>query len=137
MEQLLSFHVELDETVESAEERVKRELRAEGFGVLTRIDVKETFKEKLGEDFRPYVILGACNPPLAHRALSGNPDVGLLLPCNVVVEEHGKGTRISIVNPETLMGVGTLPSDSLVCDVASEARTKLERVAAALRAASG
>jgi uncharacterized protein (DUF302 family) len=122
----LSFQVELDDPVEVAEERVTQELRAEGFGVLTRIDVKSTLKEKLGEEFRPYVIL-------AHRALSGNPEIGLLLPCNVVIEEHDQGSRVSIINPETMMGVGDLSSDAAVCDVASEARTKLERVTAALK----
>jgi uncharacterized protein (DUF302 family) len=129
----LSFQVELADPPEIAEEQVTRELRAEGFGVLTRIDVKSTFREKLGEDFRPYVILGACNPPLAHRALSGQPEIGLLLPCNVVIEEHGQGSRVSIVNPETLMGVGGLSTDAVACDVASEARSRLERVAAALK----
>ncbi len=133
MAQPLSFQAELDDSVEVAEKRVTQELRAEGFGVLTRIDVKTTFTEKLGEDFRPYVILGACNPTLAHRALSGNPEIGLLLPCNVVVEEHGQGSRVSIINPETMMSVGDLSTDALACDVASEARAKLERVTAALK----
>jgi uncharacterized protein (DUF302 family) len=129
----LSFQVELADPPEVAEERVTQELRAVGFGVLTRIDVKSTLKEKLGEDFRPYVILGACNPPLAHRALTGNPEIGLLLPCNVVVEERGTGSLISIINPETMIRVGDLSADAVMCDVASEARVRLERVAAALK----
>lgn len=133
MAEPLCFQVELDDPIEVAEERVTQELSAEGFGILTRIDVRSTLKEKLGADFRPYVILGACNPPLAHRALSGNPEIGLLLPCNVVVEQHGRGSRVSIVNPETMMTVGDLSTDAIVCDVASEARTRLERVSAALK----
>lgn len=133
----LSFRVELAGPPDLIEERVTQELRAEGFGVLTRIDVKSTFKEKLGEDFRPYVILGACNPPLAHRALSSNPDIGLLLPCNVVIEERGEGSLVSIINPEAMIRIGELSTDGVMCDVASDARARLERVAAALGSTAG
>jgi uncharacterized protein (DUF302 family) len=133
----LSFQVELSDPPDAAEARVTQELRAEGFGVLTRIDVKSTFKEKLGEDFRPYVILGACNPPLAHRALSSNPEIGLLLPCNVVVEERGQGSLVSIINPEAMIRAGELSSYAALCDVASEARARLERVTAALKSGAG
>lgn len=133
MPEPLSFEVELTDPPIVAEERVTKELRAEGFGLLTRIDVQSTLKEKLGEDFRPYVILGACNPPLAHRALSSNPDIGLMLPCNVVVQEHGEGSLVSVINPEAMIRVGELAADAVTCDVASEARARLERVAAALR----
>ncbi len=88
-------------------EKVIAALKEEGFGVLTRIDVRATLKEKLGEDFRPYVILGACNPPLAHRALSQDAVAGLLLPCNVTVEEDPAGGSIArIANPEMMMTVG-------------------------------
>ena len=132
MAEPLSFQVELPGPPGVVEERVTEALRGEGFGVLTRIDVKATLKEKLGEDFRPYVILGACNPPLAHRALSSNPQIGMLLPCNVVVEEHGQGSLVSIINPEAMISVGRLAADPVMCDVASEARARLERVAAAL-----
>ena len=133
----LSFQVELADPPEVAEERVTQELRAEGFGVLTRIDIKSILKAKLGEDFRPYVILGACNPPLAHRALSSNPDIGLLLPCNVVIEERGEGSLVSIINPEAMIRVGELSADTVMCDVASDARVRLERVTAALRPTAG
>src|SRR3990170_8028007 len=132
MAEPLSFQVELPGPPEVVEGRVTEALRGEGFGILTRIDVKATLKEKLSQDFRPYVILGACNPPLAHRALSSNPQIGMLLPCNVVVEEHGQGSLVSIITPEAMIGVGGLAADPVMCDVASEARARLERVADAL-----
>ena len=130
----LGFEVKLNQDYEAAIETVRQALKAEGFGVLTTIDVRATIKEKLGEDFRPYVILGACNPPLAHRALSGNPVVGLLLPCNVTVESDLQGGSIvRVVNPDVMMAVGDLKEDAALCDVASEARARLERVVDALK----
>ncbi len=133
MSQPLAFYVEMDTPYEEAIERVIRALKEEGFGVLTQIDVRATFKEKLNADFRPYKILGACNPPLAHRALVNESLTGLMLPCNVTVEarENG-GSRVSIVNPEAMLGISVLADNEAVCGVATEARTRLERVAAAL-----
>ncbi|HPV08282.1 MAG TPA: DUF302 domain-containing protein, partial [Aggregatilineales bacterium] len=103
------------------------------FGVLTRIDVKATLKEKLGADFRPYVILGACNPPLAHRALEAEPRIGALLPCNVTVEQAGEGARVRLVNPFAMLAVGDLGENAEVRAVALEANERLQRVASALR----
>jgi uncharacterized protein (DUF302 family) len=133
MTQEIGFEVHLDLPYEAALEKVIAALKAEGFGVLTRIDVQATLKEKLGEDFRPYVILGACNPSLAHRALQTDPVVGLTLPCNVTVEAdpHG-GSLARIANPEMMMTVGSLEGNSSLLEVAGLAREKLERVAEAL-----
>lgn len=113
------FTTTLEATVEDAEARVRAALQSEGFGVLTEIDIAAAFKAKLGEDFRPYKILGACNPPLAHQALTEEADIGLLLPCNVVVYEGSEdGTAVvSILDPVLQLGVsgrddlGTLAND--------------------------
>ncbi len=110
-------------------------LKEEGFGVLTEIDVKATLKKKLDVDVRPYVILGACNPPLAHRALSADPTVGLMLPCNVVVYDNGDGTTtVSAINPMAAIGVVGNPA---LDEVAQTATDKLEKVLASLRQAVG
>ena len=106
-------------------------LKTEGFGVLTQIDVKTTLKEKINLDFRRYVILGACNPTLAHRALSANPDVGLLLPCNVTVQEADNGIVVTAVDPIQMLGV--LQAEPAVKAVAVEAKAKLERVISSLK----
>lgn len=128
----LGMQAILNLTFEEAIEKTTLALQAEGFGVLTRIDVQSTFKEKIKVDFRPYVILGACNPLLAHRALSANADVGLLLPCNVTVQDEGGQIAVTAVNPELMLGV--LQGDPTVSAVAAEAKAKLERVIASLRA---
>jgi uncharacterized protein (DUF302 family) len=126
----LGFRVKLNTTYADAVQKTTQALKAEGFGVLTEIDVQATLKQKLNVDFRRYTILGACNPPLAHRALSANLDVGLLLPCNVTVYEEGDGAVVTAVNPVTMLGA--LQDDQLVCDVAEEAKIRLQRAIATL-----
>ncbi len=116
---------------EQAVEQVKAALKTQGFGVLTEIDVKKTMKEKLDVDFRRYVILGACNPPLAHRALTADLDVGLLLPCNVVVyeAEPGASSVVEAMDPEAALGI--VPVEALK-PVAAEAKQHLEQALAQL-----
>lgn len=126
----LGFEVHLNLSYEEALEKVIKVLKGRGFGVLTRIDVTATLKEKLGEDFRPYTILGACNPPLAFRALSNDPVIGLLLPCNVTIEsDEVGGTLVRIGNPEMMMKVGNMSENAEITSVAKEARALLEAVA--------
>jgi uncharacterized protein (DUF302 family) len=127
----LGLTVHLNTTYEEALDRVIEALKTEGFGVLTEIDVQATLKKKLEVDFRPYKILGACNPPLAYRALSATPEVGLLLPCNVTVAlaEDGQ-VDVALVDPLAMLGVVANPA---LEPIAAEARARIERVAAALR----
>ena len=112
---------------DAAVERVEAALQQEGFGILTRIDVRETLKKKIDVDFRPYVILGACNPPLAHRALSAEDTIGLMLPCNVVVAETNSGSEVAIARPSVMMTVADAEG---LESVAEEAQARLERALA-------
>lgn len=109
--------------------RVSAELKEEGFGILTTIDIKATLKEKIDVDFKAYTILGACNPQLAHRALSEDDNLGLFLPCNVVVAEIDGGSEISIINPIVMMSMADSPG---LEPVAKEANERLSRVFAKL-----
>lgn len=109
-------------------------LKEEGFGVLTRIDVAETLKTKIGADFRPYVILGACNPVLANQALSADDNIGLMLPCNVVVASADGGSEVAFVRPHAMMDIADAPE---IRDVADQAQAKLERALEAVVAQSG
>ena len=127
------LRVEVPLAYEQAIDRTTETLKAEGFGVLTTIDVKQTLKQKLDRDFRKYVILGACNPPLAHRALSTEPDIGLLLPCNVVVyAPPGGDTVVPALDPVEQL---KLSGNSAIQPVAQEVRTRLERVVEAVAGA--
>lgn len=128
----MAFEVSVAAPYEDALDRVIASLAEEGFGVLTRIDVHDTFKAKLGVDFRKYAILGACNPPLAHKALSNRPDAGLMLPCNVIVEDAGEHTLVRIVDPAAMMQAGGLAGDPAMEEVGGEAGARLKRVAEAL-----
>lgn len=130
----LGLEVKVAIPYEQAIARVTAALKEEGFGVLTTIDVRATLKQKLGVDFRPYTILGACNPPLAHKALSADLDMGLLLPCNVIVYavDDGAvedGAVISIADPLVMLKLADNPA---LNEMAQEARARLERVIAAL-----
>ncbi len=127
----LGLTVKLNLPYDEAIRRATAALKDEGFGILTEIDVKETLKKKINADFRRYVILGACNPPLAHRALQTDLDVGLLLPCNVIVYEEDGGSVVSIVDP---LGMVEFIGNPALKPVAEEARARLERVAEKLSA---
>lgn len=129
----LSIDVTVEASFADAVDQVIAALKTEGFGVLTRADIHTAFKEKIGKDFRPYVILGACNPPLAHEALSARPEVGLLLPCNVVVEETSPGRcLVRIINAGGMMQMAGFEHDPVLSHVGGEADARLHRVAEAL-----
>jgi uncharacterized protein (DUF302 family) len=120
---------DVDMSYGEAIEKVTEALKSEGFGVLTTIDVKETLKQKIDVDRPPYVILGACNPQFAHQALEAEPDIGLLLPCNVVVYEHDGKTRVAAMDPEAALKLSGNPD---VEPMAREVRQRIERVIAQL-----
>ena len=122
----IGLTTDLHSNYEDALKRVIEALKTEGFGILTEIDMQDTFKKKLNVDFRPYKILGACNPTFAHRALTAAPEVGLLLPCNVtVVQMDDDLIQVSVVDPSVMMSV--VPNDSLK-QIAQEVRERLQRV---------
>lgn len=129
MKTTYGFGTHLDVSYEEAVPRVKEALKAEGFGVLSEIDVRKTMREKLGAEMEPYIILGACNPPLAHRALLEEPDIGLLLPCNVVVRVDGTGSRVDVADPQAMLGI---VGNEQLGAVADEAKQRLLRVVEAL-----
>jgi len=131
----ISFEVHVDKPFDEAIESLTSALKDESFGILTRIDVHTTLKEKLGKEFRKYAIIGACNPPLAHRALEHHAEVGLMLPCNITVEEDpAGGSIIRIGDPGAMLKGFGLDAEPVLAEVGDEARKRLERVAKALEA---
>jgi len=126
-----TFGTRLDAPFADVREGVEAALKTEGFGVLTEIDVAATLRAKLGVERDPYVILGACNPPLAHRAITADPSVGALLPCNVVVRTDGDRTVVEALDPQAAMG---LIEGAEIAAVAAEARERLVRVVEAVEA---
>lgn len=128
-----TFGTSLAAPFEAVRSRVVEALRAEGFGVLTEIDVQATFKEKLDLDREPYLILGACNPQLASRAIEADPSAGALLPCNVVLRTVGPATIVEIMDPNVVLGIASAPG---LVELAAEARVRLGRVVDSLNAAT-
>ena len=127
---MYGFSVTLQGKFDDTVARVTEELKKEGFGMLTDIDVQATLKNKLGVEHGPYRILGACNPPLAHRALEADPDIGLLLPCNVVVREEEDGSiTVSFMDPEAVLDLANKPE---VSELGRLVKAKLQRVRDAL-----
>ena len=122
----------LEAPLEQARATVTAALKEQGFGVLTEIDVRATFKEKLGVEFGPYVILGACNPHIAHRALTADPSIGLLLPCNVTLRTVPGGTEVSLVDPEVLLSVAGPSAPPALAGLQSEAKLKLKAALATI-----
>jgi len=125
--------ITLNQDFNTATDVVIAALAAEGFGIISRVDMHAAFKEKLGIDFPPYSILGACNPKLAHTAVTAEPAIGLLLPCNVTVEQIEGGTRVRIPDAEEMLGGSGLSDAPELTDLAEDAGARLARVVAVLR----
>jgi len=129
MSDQLGFEVELPLEFNAATDAVRAALKTEGFGILTEIDLRSTFREKLGREFRRFTILGACNPPLAFAAVTADPTVGLLLPCNVTVEENAPGrSLVRLVDPQMMLSAAPGGVSSALREVAVDARARMERV---------
>ena len=136
MSEEIGFEAKLKHPYDEAIKMVTAALKTEGFGVLTHIDVRATLKEKLGVDFRPYSILGACNPALSHRSLSQDPLVGLMLPCNVTLEAVGdSSTMARFANPAMMIQFVDNPDETHLQDAARQATEKITSVVGSLRQA--
>lgn len=134
MPEVKEFETTLDLAFAEAVERTRDVLKAEGFGILTEIDLQAAFREKLGAEFRPYVILGACNPPLAFAAVTADPAIGLLLPCNVTVEAASEGSSIvRMTDPSVLLGSMSGTVSAELQKVGEDARSRLVRAMGELR----
>ena len=125
MQTRYAFSTKVALPYQEAVRRTTELLKEEGFGVLTEIDVRKTMREKLNADFRPYVILGACNPHLAHRAFQAELGIGLLLPCNVIVYEEGDGSVVSVMDPRAALEIA---GNDALRPIAEDARARLDRV---------
>jgi len=133
MSDKFSIDVIVSGALDAVIEKVTAALQVEGFGILTRIDVHTTLKKKIDVDFRPYVILGACNPALAHQAISAKPEVGLMLPCNVTVEQSNEGEcLVRFIDPAAMMSFGDLGANETLKSVGGQAAERIGRAAAAL-----
>jgi uncharacterized protein (DUF302 family) len=134
MDTSLGFEVSLGMPFDAAVAATRDALKTEGFGILTEIDLRGAFREKLGKDFRPYLILGACNPPLAYAAIHADPNVGLLLPCNVVVESQPEGkVMVRLTDPQALLAAAPAGLSPALRGVADDAHARMRRVADDLR----
>jgi uncharacterized protein (DUF302 family) len=134
----LGYEVDLPLAFEAAVGATKDALKAEGFGVLTEIDLQAAFRDKLSREFRPYTILGACNPPLAFAAVSEDPAIGLLLPCNVIIEMlDAAHSRVRLVDPGAMLSAAPGGLSAALTEVAAEAAARMERVVTALREVAG
>lgn len=130
----LGYVVDVPLSFQAAIDATKVALKAEGFGVLTEIDLQAAFHEKLGKPFRPYTILGACNPPLAFAAVNADPTIGLLLPCNVTVEWlSDTQSRVRLIDPRSMLAAAPGGLSPALTDVATDAHARIERVVQALR----
>jgi len=128
----LGYAVRLTVKKDEAIDKVTEALKVEGFRVLTRIEIDQAFKERIGVQFRPYTILGACNPNLARAALTSVPEIGLMLPCNVTVEADINGSLVRIMNPAIMLQTDELADKDELRTVASDAQVRLQRVAESL-----
>ncbi len=130
MSSTLGYEVFIKQPFEQAVETTIAALKTQGFGILTRVDVKNTMKEKLGADFRQYVILGACNPPLAYKSLSLDPWIGLLLPCNVTVEEApgGESSTVRLTNPDMMVELSAERENPELQSVVRQASENIQAV---------